>query len=87
MTIEEKIIDVMKGMEGIGGIPSPEEYYVEFDMRVKAALGLVTDEVSSGVSKSYSGEEFRIVKYYHGFFCHWAYRLEKKVSHDQRSSD
>lgn len=34
----------------------------------------------ASVSKSYSGEEFRIVKYYHGFFCHWAYRLEKKVS-------
>jgi hypothetical protein len=30
--------DIADGMIGIGGIPSNEEFYAEFDMRVRAAL-------------------------------------------------
>ncbi|MCH8067822.1 MAG: hypothetical protein IID16_00915 [Candidatus Marinimicrobia bacterium] len=37
---EEIIIDVLKGMKGIGGVPGNEEFYAEFEMRAKAALGL-----------------------------------------------
>ena len=52
MNTEEKILDVMKGMEGIGGVPTPSEYYAEFGMRVKAALGLVDSDFISNVSVS-----------------------------------
>jgi hypothetical protein len=34
------IQDVLAGMVGIGGIPSNEEFYAEFDMRVREALGI-----------------------------------------------
>ena len=30
--------DIADGMIGIGGIPSNEEFYAEFDMRVREAL-------------------------------------------------
>jgi hypothetical protein len=40
MKPEEIVLDVLKVMEGIGGIPSNEDFYAEFDMRVKAAFGL-----------------------------------------------
>lgn len=49
MNIKEKIEEVMKGMEGIGGVPTPSEYYAEFDMRVKSALGLVDSDFISNV--------------------------------------
>lgn len=39
----------MKGMEGIGGVPTPSEYYAEFNMRVKAALGIIYDDFISSV--------------------------------------
>ncbi len=34
----EIVKDVAEGMYGIGGIPSNEEFYAEFDMRVRLAL-------------------------------------------------
>lgn len=34
----EIVKDIAEGMIGIGGIPSNEEFYAEFDMRVRAAL-------------------------------------------------
>lgn len=34
----EIVKDIADGMIGIGGIPSNEEFYAEFDMRVRAAL-------------------------------------------------
>jgi hypothetical protein len=36
----EIVKDIADGMYGIGGIPNNEEFYVEFDMRVKAGLGI-----------------------------------------------
>lgn len=36
----EIVKDVADGMIGIGGVPSNEEFYVEFDMRIKAALNI-----------------------------------------------
>jgi len=36
----EIVKDIADGMYGIGGIPNNEEFYAEFDMRVKAALGI-----------------------------------------------
>ena len=41
MDIRDVIKDVMKGMEGIGGVPTNEEYYAEFDERLRGALGLI----------------------------------------------
>ena len=34
-TAEETIVDIMKGMEGIGGLPSNKEYLSEFMFRLK----------------------------------------------------
>jgi len=34
----EIVKDIADGMIGIGGIPTNEEFYAEFDMRVRAAL-------------------------------------------------
>ena len=34
----EIVKDIADGMIGIGGIPSNEEFYAEFDMRVRDAL-------------------------------------------------
>ena len=36
----EIVKDIADGMYGIGGIPNNEEFYAEFDTRVKAALGI-----------------------------------------------
>ena len=36
MNISEKVIDIVKGMEGIGGIPTDEEFLNEFEFRLKA---------------------------------------------------
>ena len=41
----EKINDVLIGMIGIGGIPSNEEFYAEFDMRVRKALKISSSRV------------------------------------------
>lgn len=41
---DDKIIGVLKGMWGIGGVPSAKEFWAEFEMRAKAALGLPNDE-------------------------------------------
>jgi hypothetical protein len=47
----ELIHDVLKGMEGIGGVPSNQEFYSEFDFRVRTVLGIVT-----AVSNKQQGE-------------------------------
>jgi hypothetical protein len=39
-TPEEKVNDILIGMIGIGGIPSNEDFYAEFDMRLREALGI-----------------------------------------------
>jgi len=45
MKTREKIIkDVLKGMEGISGVPSNKKFYDEFDMRLRAALGISQPE-------------------------------------------
>lgn len=36
----ELVKEIADGMEGIGGIPNNEEFYAEFDMRVREALGI-----------------------------------------------
>lgn len=36
MNIAEKVIDIVKGMEGIGGIPTDEEFLNEFESRLQA---------------------------------------------------
>lgn len=36
MNIAEKVIDIVKGMEGIGGIPTDEEFLNEFEFRLQA---------------------------------------------------
>ncbi len=41
MEHHRKIInEILDGMEGIGGIPFNEEFYEEFDFRLRAALRL-----------------------------------------------
>lgn len=36
MNIAEKVIDIVKGMEGIGGVPTDEEFLNEFEFRLQA---------------------------------------------------
>ena len=36
MNIEEKVIDIIKGMEGIGGIPTDKDFLDEFEFRLQA---------------------------------------------------
>ena len=36
MNISEKVIDIIKGMEGIGGIPTDQEFLDEFEFRLQA---------------------------------------------------
>ena len=36
MNISEKVIDIVKGMEGIGGVPTDEEFLNEFEFRLEA---------------------------------------------------
>lgn len=36
----DKVKDVLEGMVGIGGIPNNEEFYEEFNLRVKGVLGI-----------------------------------------------
>jgi len=36
----EIVKDIADGMIGIGGIPNNPEFYAEFDMRVRSALGI-----------------------------------------------
>lgn len=36
MNLIEKIIDVLTGMEGIGGLPTDEEIFAEFEFRMQA---------------------------------------------------
>ena len=43
MTKEEIIQDILRGMEGIGGIPSNQEFYAEFDFRLRSALGIESE--------------------------------------------
>ena len=50
MNIAEKVIDIVKGMEGIGGIPTDEEFLNEFEFRLQAlkqGQTLPIDSVSS----------------------------------------
>jgi hypothetical protein len=39
----EIVKDIADGMIGIGGIPSNESFYVEFDMRLRDALNIKDD--------------------------------------------
>jgi len=49
MSFEEIIQDVLKGMEGIGGIPSKQEFYNEFDFRLRSAFGIESSQpINSG---------------------------------------
>jgi hypothetical protein len=41
---EQLIQDVLKGMEGIGGIPSNQEFYSEFDFRLRSAFGIESSQ-------------------------------------------
>ena len=43
MTQKEIIQDILRGMEGIGGIPSNQEFYAEFDFRLRSALGIESE--------------------------------------------
>ena len=36
MNIQDKIIDILKGMEGIGGLPTDQEFLDEFEFRLQA---------------------------------------------------
>jgi len=36
MNISEKVIDIVKGMEGIGGMPTDEEFLNEFEFRLQS---------------------------------------------------
>jgi len=36
MNISEKVIDIVKGMEGIGGTPTDQEFLNEFEFRLQA---------------------------------------------------
>jgi hypothetical protein len=36
MNISEKVIDIVKGMEGIGGMPTDKEFLEEFQSRLQA---------------------------------------------------
>lgn len=40
----EIVKNIAEGMYGIGGMPNNEEFYAEFDMRLKAALGIADIE-------------------------------------------
>jgi hypothetical protein len=35
MNISEKVIDIVKGMEGIGGVPTDKEFLEEFQFRLQ----------------------------------------------------
>lgn len=41
----EKIKEIADSMIGIGGNPSNEEFYAEFDMRVRVALNIYKSDV------------------------------------------
>jgi hypothetical protein len=36
----EIVIDIIEGMSGIGGVTTDEEFYREFDMRLRAILNI-----------------------------------------------
>lgn len=40
-TPEQIATDTLEGMRGIGGMPTNEEFYAEFNFRLKVALGLL----------------------------------------------
>jgi len=49
MKKKKKVIDIVKGMEGIGGIPTDEEFLNEFEFRLKSlkkGQSLLIDSVS-----------------------------------------
>ena len=52
MNIAEKVIDIVKGMEGIGGIPTDKEFLDEFEFRLQAlkqGQSLPIDNVSKSL--------------------------------------
>ena len=51
-TAEETIVDIMKGMEGIGGLPSNKEYLSEFMFRLKQTQQYKDLYQEKGMSKS-----------------------------------
>jgi hypothetical protein len=55
MNISEKVIDIIKGMEGIGGIPTDEEFMDELDSRLDH-LRVKANSVLGDVSESFNEE-------------------------------
>jgi len=89
MNISDKVIDIIKGMEGIGGIPTDEEFMNELDSRIdhlrvksNSVLGdviiLPIDHVEiQTMAKEYasgSGDGFRRLDFMNG-----ALSLKQKV--------
>jgi|AntRauTorcE11897_2_1112592.scaffolds.fasta_scaffold96435_2 hypothetical protein len=89
MNISDKVIDIIKGMEGIGGIPTDEEFMNELDSRIdhlrvksNSVLGdviiLPIDHVEiQKMAKEYangSGDGFRRLDFMNG-----ALSLKQKV--------
>lgn len=62
--------DIADGMIGIGGIPGNEEFYQEFDRRVKAALNIDISQTSDGYHTFAELYEFRKV-YNAALFNQW----------------
>jgi hypothetical protein len=59
----EIVKDIANGMIGIGGIPSNEEFYAEFDMRVRAALRIHdvvgrSEQLVCDVCEKIKGQEY-----------------------------
>jgi hypothetical protein len=60
MNIAEKIIDIVKGMEGIGGVPTDREFLDEFEFRLqslKQEQTLPLDSFSGSVISELSDEQ------------------------------
>jgi len=51
MNIEDKIKDIMKGMEGIGGLLTDEMYLAEFEFRLSALKQVENNVVLDDVIK------------------------------------
>jgi len=57
MSIEEKVIYIIKGMEGIGGIPTDEEFLNEFEFRLQALKQGQTLPIDNIIARTYSQDE------------------------------
>jgi hypothetical protein len=54
MNISEKVIDIVKGMEGIGGVPTDKEFLEEFQFRLQALIKTDRDSIVQQVCEEYS---------------------------------